>query len=1574
MKPAMPMFILVSLFSILCLPAMAQMLTITPNPVEFGSLHMGGSDIRTLHINTPEEAGVEVTDITLSGDSSFSISVLPPLPTTVYPLAALQVEISFIPDSVGPQSATITVLSSGNPPQFVDITGTGEGSGADPDMITYPASYDFGFVEHGTTDSTVIVIRLSDEWSATHGASSVNGVSLVGSNDFSLGAIVNTAVSTTVSFPYSLSPSDDISITVYYSPTGDGSDTTTLEIEAEDFRVYEVAISGWSEYLEPNIVIVPVSLEINTTEEAQTTSYFDIQNTGLGQLIFSIDANELPEWISLAVADTVVTAGGAQRVLVNVNTEGIMMEVYSYMLYISSNDPNAPDSTLLITVNVEALPLVADFEAYPEVGRPPLAVSFTDRSRVDPDMFWSTITSWKWDFDNDGVFDSFIQNPVHTYPLPGIYSVRLEVRTNTGAIAQKLRTDYIRAENSSPQIVSPLTQIEMQEDTQWGPTDVTYIFNDPDGDPITITAVSSPHLNASVEFGYLKIIPAPDWHGIETISLKAVDQFGKGPTQDIVVTVVPVNDAPILSVPANMYFIRNSHFAVNFGRYIDDPDNDDDELSIQITSISAQNPIAYAYSPNPSPNVVGQLTVVFSSLSQVATSGEFSIQVNDNMGRAIASASFVMHVLEQFIPTVHLESTYQYAGQTVGFIDATLGNPDYWLWEFGDGQTSTLQNPQHQYLNAGTYDVRLSLGNTEANESAMVFIPAMIHLIGTAVTTGNVPNTWTLQGSPYNLYAGFSMDASTAVTIQEEVVVNMFSSEPLEIEGSITANGVTFKPGAQSGFWGGLRFVGNPLRTPSILNDCSIIDAYLPLDILGQGPSFNNLYIAVSDTTTYVDSVAVRITDSGSSINQAEILNYRGGVLIEGSGNSRNTPTLTNVRVRNSTSTLRTELPSTPALTLRGDAIINGLETDNFGIGVLIDANNTNTATPTLTNVRVRNSSSTLRSVGTGLGIAISGNSAPQIENVEIEDVAIGLRIEDISAGSRSTPTLSNVRVRNSTSTLRSVTNGIIVRNVPKLIINDMEIKDFTTGMLMQADFRADSTPTLTNVRVRNSSNTLRTSSTGVQIEGNVVAKISDMEIEYYDTGIQYDMNSSGSRDTPTLTNVRVRYSTSTLRNESIGASFSGFNKLSISDMQISNYTTGLKLMDADWRAESTPTITNVRVRNSTSTLRLATTGIYLGANVKGSLKGAEIDSTDVGILIAGGNRTVLENNLIMDCATGIRASGSNPLPLSKQVFLLRYPIPNSKAFELLGGGPWMVVNNTIYGYPVGVKALSTTLNFNSNIMWNDNQTMPVPIQNLGSIISNSYNDIYYGQGLYPGLGNINQNPMFRSVATRDFSLLRDSPCIDTGNPSLPPDKDGSRADIGAKPYLHKATASANPRFVVAGSPVMVSSRTEGHGYQDTIISWDIGNNGNFDYFGESFTHVFANPGLYDLRLRVESGLLVDQVVYQRFIVVSSTQLLPPQNPSLSIVGNDVLFSWEPVYAESGGQEVPFYIVFKSETPDGFFKYCGFSTSAQLPFHDLGAANADKAFYIVIGFDGSRAELQRFIDTHMNSEGIRSKK
>lgn len=57
------------------------------------------------------------------------------------------------------------------------------------------------------------------------------------------------------------------------------------------------------------------------------------------------------------------------------------------------------------------------------------------------------------------------------------------------------------------------------------------------------------------------------------------------------------------------------------------------------------------------------------------------------------------------------------SGATVDFSDASVGGATNWLWDFGDGTTSTLQNPSHTYAAAGQYDVSLTVSDGVNNDT-----------------------------------------------------------------------------------------------------------------------------------------------------------------------------------------------------------------------------------------------------------------------------------------------------------------------------------------------------------------------------------------------------------------------------------------------------------------------------------------------------------------------------------------------------------------------------------------------------------------------------------------------------------------------------------------------------------------------------------------------------------------------------------------------------------------------------------------------------------------------------------------
>jgi len=85
----------------------------------------------------------------------------------------------------------------------------------------------------------------------------------------------------------------------------------------------------------------------------------------------------------------------------------------------------------------------------------------------------------------------------------------------------------------------------------------------------------------------------------------------------------------------------------------------------------------------------------------------------DDAGDAASDEITVMIIEAGTSPTADFEAdvTSGTAPLTVKFTDKSVNSPTSWQWDFGDGSTSTEQNPQHVYQQEGTYTVTLTVSN-----------------------------------------------------------------------------------------------------------------------------------------------------------------------------------------------------------------------------------------------------------------------------------------------------------------------------------------------------------------------------------------------------------------------------------------------------------------------------------------------------------------------------------------------------------------------------------------------------------------------------------------------------------------------------------------------------------------------------------------------------------------------------------------------------------------------------------------------------------------------------------------------
>jgi PKD repeat protein len=284
-----------------------------------------------------------------------------------------------------------------------------------------------------------------------------------------------------------------------------------------------------------------------------------------------------------------------------------------------------------------------------------LSVLFTDTSTGNP-------TAWDWDF-GDGTTKTR-QNPAHTYAAAGTYTVSLTITAPGG---QSNKRQFVTVAAGDPLIadfgyaVNGLTVL-FADASSGTPTSWAWTF----GDGKTSTLRNPSHTYARA--------------GTYTVTLSVVNAFGATDSTSQFVSL-SLGAAPVADFQAQT-----------------------NGLQVLFTDMSTGNPTAWTWDFGD-----GGTSSQQSPQHTYAQAGTFNVTLTASNSAGSSSKSKFVTVSLGTAPQAAF--SFQANNLTVLFVDSSTGNPTSWSWDFGDGATSTQQNPTHTYAKAGTYTVVLTAAN-----------------------------------------------------------------------------------------------------------------------------------------------------------------------------------------------------------------------------------------------------------------------------------------------------------------------------------------------------------------------------------------------------------------------------------------------------------------------------------------------------------------------------------------------------------------------------------------------------------------------------------------------------------------------------------------------------------------------------------------------------------------------------------------------------------------------------------------------------------------------------------------------
>ncbi len=171
------------------------------------------------------------------------------------------------------------------------------------------------------------------------------------------------------------------------------------------------------------------------------SGYLFLYNANRKRLLLSKDFGEnwnIKNVFSCPNLPIIGITGGRQDGELYLLVEYLQMMGQRRHVYIYHSLDYGETFTIYHPVSIGPDPIYANFIAIDTLVEPGDTVQFTDLS--------NDAETWEWDFNNDGIVDSYEKNPTHIYQDTGYYTVKLTI-TGEAVEDYGIRYDYIHVDN-----------------------------------------------------------------------------------------------------------------------------------------------------------------------------------------------------------------------------------------------------------------------------------------------------------------------------------------------------------------------------------------------------------------------------------------------------------------------------------------------------------------------------------------------------------------------------------------------------------------------------------------------------------------------------------------------------------------------------------------------------------------------------------------------------------------------------------------------------------------------------------------------------------------------------------------------------------------------------------------------------------------------------------------------------------------------------------------------------------------------------------------------------------------------